>query len=223
MTGTALVTGASAGFGRALARALVSRGWRVIGTGRRPERLRAVAVELGANFVAVPGDVTDAEHRRVLAGRVEHLDLLVNNASALGPMPELATYPLTDLRAVFEANVVAPLALVQAVIGKLDGGTVVDVSSDAAREPYARWGGYGASKAALDQLTAVLAIEQPGIRCYAFDPGDMRTEMHQAAFPGADISDRPEPDASVPALLHLVETRAPSGRYTAAQFAEHVR
>ncbi|MCP2287330.1 SDR family NAD(P)-dependent oxidoreductase [Nocardia amikacinitolerans] len=222
---TALITGASAGLGRALARALVERGWRVIGTARRGDRLDAVRAELGAAFVAVTGDVTDPRHRARLAEIADGagpLDLVVNNASMLGPspMPRLADFPLDELEAVYRTNVVAPLAVLQATLPLLGpDGVIVAISSDAAVEPYPGWGGYGSAKAALDQLTAILAAEHPELDVYSFDPGDMRTEMHQAAFPGQDISDRPEPEGVVPALLRLLDERPKSGRYTAADFA----
>ncbi|MCP2280809.1 Short-chain dehydrogenase [Nocardia amikacinitolerans] len=222
---TALITGASAGLGRALARALVERGWRVIGTARRADRLEEVRAELGAAFVAVAGDVTDPAHRARLAEIAEGagpLDLVVNNASTLGPspMPRLADFPLDELEAVYRTNVVAPLAVLQAALPLLGpDGVIVDISSDAAVEPYPGWGGYGPAKAALDQLTAILAAEHPELAVYSFDPGDMRTEMHQAAFPGEDISDRPEPESVVPALLRMLDERPKSGRYTAADFA----
>ena len=151
------------------------------------------------------------------------LRLLVNNASRLGPSPQprLADYLAADLRAVYTTNVFAPLALIQAALPALtgNGGGIVNITSDAAVEPYEGWGGYGSSKAALDQLTAVLAAEEPSLRCYAFDPGDMRTDMHQQAFPGEDISDRPEPETVVPALLRLIDERPPSGRYRASDLA----
>ncbi|WP_067832960.1 SDR family NAD(P)-dependent oxidoreductase [Nocardia lijiangensis] len=222
---TALITGASAGLGLALSRALAGRGWRVIGTARRGDRLDRVRAELGAAFIAVTGDVTDPAHRARLTEIAEGagpLDLVVNNASRLGPspLPRLADYPLDELEAVYRTNVVAPLAILQAVLPLLDlGGVVIDISSDAAVEPYPGWGGYGSAKAALDQLTAILAAEHPELAIYSFDPGDMRTEMHQAAFPGEDISDRPEPDTVVPALLRLLDERPKNGRYTAADFA----
>ncbi|MEV4240887.1 MULTISPECIES: SDR family oxidoreductase [unclassified Nocardia] len=225
---TALVTGASAGLGLALARSLIDRGWRVIGTARRADRLARVGSELGEAFLAVPGDITDPAHRAELAavaGEFGHLELLVNNASRLGPspMPRLANYPLDQLELVYRTNVIAPLAVLQFALPLLDpDGVVVNISSDAGVEPYPDWGGYGSSKAALDQLTAILAAEHPKQSIYAFDPGDMRTEMHQAAFPGDDISDRPEPETVVPALLRLVEQRPKNGRYTAADFAAGV-
>ncbi|CAM4490958.1 SDR family oxidoreductase [Nocardia ninae] len=222
---TALVTGASAGFGLALTRALVERGWRVIGTARRTDRLARVSEELGAAFIAVPGDVTDPAHRSLLAETVSgpgELALVVNNASRLGPSPlgKLADYPLDELELVYRTNVLAPLAILQFALPLLTPGAgVVNISSDAAVEPYPAWGGYGSSKAALDQLTAILGAEHPELSVYAFDPGDMRTEMHQAAFPGDDISDRPEPGTVVPALLRLLAEKPKNGRYAAADFA----
>jgi NAD(P)-dependent dehydrogenase (short-subunit alcohol dehydrogenase family) len=219
-TRTALITGASRGLGHALATALVAQGWRVVVDARDAERLHA-AFGTSDRVTAIPGDVTDLRHRAVLAEAVgPRLDLLVNNASELGPspLPPLADLRTDDLRRVLDVNVVAPLALVQAVLPALraTGGTVVDISSDAAVEAYAGWGGYGASKAALDQLTAVLAVENPELRVYAIDPGDMATDMHQAAFPGEDISDRPAPETVVPSLLALIDGDRPSGRYRAA-------
>ncbi|WP_107658533.1 SDR family NAD(P)-dependent oxidoreductase [Nocardia suismassiliense] len=221
---TALVTGASAGFGLALTRALVERGWRVIGTARRADRLARVSEELGDPFVAVPGDVTDPVHRSLLAETASsagELALVVNNASRLGPSPlsKLADYPLDELELVYRTNVLAPLAILQCALPLLTlGASVVNVSSDAAVQPYPEWGGYGSSKAALDQLTAILGAEHPELSVYAFDPGDMRTEMHQAAFPGDDISDRPEPSTVVPALLRLLAEKPENGRYAAADF-----
>jgi NAD(P)-dependent dehydrogenase (short-subunit alcohol dehydrogenase family) len=218
----ALVTGASKGLGRALAFELTDRGWRLVVDARRPGGL---ADEL-PDAVVVGGDVTDPDHREALVSAVERLgrlDVLVNNASDLGPtpLPPLARFPLDGLRRVLETDVVAPLALVQALLPQLRAarGTVLNVSSDAAVEAYPGWGGYGAAKAALDQVSAVLAAEEPDVRFYAVDPGDMRTEMHQAAFPGEDISDRPEPEAVVPALLRILATRPTSGRYRAADWA----
>ncbi|MFI6041346.1 SDR family oxidoreductase [Nocardia sp. NPDC051321] len=222
---TALITGASAGFGLALSRALVQRGWRVIGTARRAERLARVSEELGAAFIAIPGDVTDPAHRTLLAETASsagQLALVVNNASRLGPSPlaRLADYPLDELDLVYRTNVLGPLAVLQFALPLLaPGGSVVNISSDAAIEPYPEWGGYGSSKAALDQLTAILGAEHPELSIYAFDPGDMRTEMHQAAFPGDDISDRPEPDTVVPALLRLLDEKPKNARYAAADFA----
>jgi NAD(P)-dependent dehydrogenase (short-subunit alcohol dehydrogenase family) len=219
---TALVTGAGRGLGQALAGALLANGWRVVGDARRTAHLTA---DLPGALV-VPGDVTDPAHRDALVAAVDglgRLDLLVNNASDLGPapLPPLANVPLAAARHVLETNVLAPLALIQRFLPLLRtaGGIVLNVSSDAAVEAYAGWGAYGSSKAALDQLSAVLAAEEPGLAVYAVDPGDMRTEMHQAAFPGEDISDRPEPEAVVPALLRLIATRPPSGRVRAADLA----
>jgi NAD(P)-dependent dehydrogenase (short-subunit alcohol dehydrogenase family) len=170
---------------------------------------------------AIPGDVADPAHRAALiAAAGERLDLLVNNASVLGPSPQpaLAAYPLHVLRRVYDVNVFAPLALAQQALPRLrDGGTIINITSDAAVEPYEGWGGYGSSKAALEQLTAILAAEQPAIRVYAVDPGDMNTRMHQEAFPGEDISDRPPPEDSVPGLLALIDCSLPSGRYQAKE------
>lgn len=222
---TALITGASAGLGRALATGLARRGWNLVIDARRPDRLFRLADELSGScqLRAVAGDVSDGEHRRRLAEAVAEfgsLDLLVNNASTLGPTPlppltELAPDRLTE---ILQVNVVAPLALIQLSLPALAaaGGTVVNLSSDAAVAHYPGWGGYGSAKAALDHLSATLAAENPQLRWYSFDPGDMRTEMHQDAFPGEDISDRPTPESVLPALLGLLDTRPPSGRYTSA-------
>lgn len=213
---TALVTGASAGLGRALAAALVSRKWTVIGDGRDAAALGAAAREIG--FTAVPGDVTDPAHRAALADACPALDLLVNNASSLGvtPLPPLGSYPLAELENVYRVNVFAPLALTQLLLPALSRGVLINVSSDAAVEAYEGWGGYGSAKAALDQVTAVLGAENPDLAVYAVDPGDLRTAMHQRAFPGEDISDRPLPSSAVPAFLRLLAERPPSGRYRAA-------
>ncbi|MFQ6394971.1 SDR family NAD(P)-dependent oxidoreductase [Nocardia sp. KC 131] len=226
---TALITGASAGFGLALARSLVGRGWQVIGTARRADRLERVRAELGDALLAVPGDVTEPGYRAELADtarRVGDLEVVVNNASRLGPspMPRLADYALDELESVYRTNVFAPLAIAQFTLPLLraGGGVLVNISSDAGVEPYPDWGGYGSSKAALDQLTAILAAENPQVSIYAFDPGDMRTEMHQAAFPGTDISGIPLPETVVPTLLRLIEERPKNGRYTAADFATGV-
>jgi NAD(P)-dependent dehydrogenase (short-subunit alcohol dehydrogenase family) len=221
----ALITGASRGLGRAAARALADRGWSLV-VDARTEADLADATRGLPRVVAIPGDVTDPDHRAALAaavGRLGPLDVLLNNASTLGPspLPPLRSYDLGRLRRVYETNVLAPLALIQLLADALAAGSgaVVNVSSDAAVEAYPGWGGFGSSKAALDQLTAVLAAEEPGLRCYAFDPGDMRTEMHQQAFPGEDISDRPEPEAVIPALLRLLDERPLAGRYRAADLA----
>jgi len=217
----AIVTGASRGFGKAVTAVLLDRGWAVIGDARRASELETTARELNATrLIALPGDVTDASHRNALvAAAVDAgpLRLLVNNASRLGPspQPELADYPPSELWAVYQTNVFAPLALIQAALPVLteNAGVIINLTSDAAVEPYAGWGGYGASKAALEQVSRVLAVERPDLRVLVVDPGDMRTEMHQDAFPGEDISDRPEPGVSVPGLLALIEGDAPSGRY----------
>jgi NAD(P)-dependent dehydrogenase (short-subunit alcohol dehydrogenase family) len=220
---TALITGASRGLGRALARSLAARGWALVVDARGAEDLSAVATELRARtrVTAIAGDVADPRHRADLAaaaaGYGPALDLLVNNASTLGPspLPALADLPLEALAGIHRVNVVAPLGLVQLTLPLLRaaGGTVVNISSDAAVEAYEGWGGYGSSKAALDTLSAVLGAEEPAVRVLAFDPGDMRTQMHQDAFPGEDISDRPEPETVVPDLLRLVDERWPNGRY----------
>jgi NAD(P)-dependent dehydrogenase (short-subunit alcohol dehydrogenase family) len=219
---TAVITGGSRGLGRALATALAEQGWRLVIDARRTEDLAMVAAGLRP-AQAFPGDVTDPAHRAALLDAVDSLDLLVNNASDLGPapLPLLAEYPLDGLRHVYETDVVAPLALTQLLLPKLrsSNGTVVNISSDAAVEAYPGWGGYGSAKAALDQISAVLAAEEPAIRVYAVDPGDMRTEMHQAAFPGEDISDRPLPETVVPALLTLLAQRPASGRFRLADLA----
>jgi NAD(P)-dependent dehydrogenase (short-subunit alcohol dehydrogenase family) len=220
----AVVTGASRGLGRATATALTHLGWSVVVDARSAADLAALERELpGGTLTALAGDVTDPGHRAALAAAVEahgRLDLLVNNASLLGPSPQppLASYPLDVLARVYEVDVLAPLALTQLLLPPLTAarGAVVNVSSDAAVEAYEGWGGYGSAKAALDHVSAVLAAERPDLAIYAFDPGDMRTAMHQAAFPGEDISDRPEPETVVPALLRLVTERPPSGRYRAA-------
>jgi NAD(P)-dependent dehydrogenase (short-subunit alcohol dehydrogenase family) len=221
---TALITGASRGLGLALARGLAARGWNLIITARDPERLGSVRDELATrtHVAAIAGDVADPAHRNelaVLARGHAGLDAVINNASTLGtsPLPELLDYPLDVLTSVFETNVVAPLGLLQAVKGALKpGARVINVTSDAAVNAYNGWGGYGASKAALEQLSSVLAAENSSIRVYWVDPGDLRTDMHQAAYPGEDISDRPLPEVRVPAFIQLLEGDLPSGRYSAA-------
>jgi NAD(P)-dependent dehydrogenase (short-subunit alcohol dehydrogenase family) len=218
-----IVTGASRGLGLALTRALVERGWRVVVDARDASSLRAAWPD-APDSVLVAGDVASAAHRRaLLAAAGGPLDLLVNNASALGPSPQpaLAEYPLDELRRVYETNVFAPVALVQEALPLLArGAAIVNITSDAGVEPYAGWGGYGSSKAALEQASAILAVEQPRLRVYAVDPGDMRTQMQQEAFPGEDISDRPPPEASVPGLLALIEGEVPSGRYHARDLVQ---
>src|SRR4051794_23730648 len=227
MTSTALITGASRGLGRALAAALNERGWRLVVAGRDAVRLAPpVAGSPRPDLVtAIPGDVADPRHRAALAEAVgPRLHLLVNNASDLGPspLPRLADLPPDEFLRILAVNTVSPLALLQAVLPALHGtgGRVVNISSDAGVEAYEGWGGYGASKAALDQLTAVLAVEHPDLRIYAVDPGDMATDMHQAAFPGEDISDRPAPETVVPALARLITGDLPSGRYRATDLAD---
>jgi NAD(P)-dependent dehydrogenase (short-subunit alcohol dehydrogenase family) len=218
----AIVTGASRGLGRALATALAERHYGLVIDARDAVALEAARQELeerGARVVALPGSVTDSAHRRALvsaAWDLGGLDLLVNNAGILGPSPQpaLADYPLAILEDVLRVNALAPLALIQKALPSLPAGArVVNVTSDAAVEAYEGWGGYGSSKATLEQLTSVLAVERPQLSVYAFDPGDMNTALHQAAFPGEDISDRPPPEESVPALLSLLTGDLPSGRY----------
>ena len=224
---TVLITGASRGLGRALARGLASRGWNLILTARDAERLRAVRDELAGitHVAALAGDVIDPKHREalaVLARGHAGLDAIVNNAGALGPSPQpaLLDYPLEALAQVFLANVLAPLAVVQELRHELKpGARIINVTSDAAVNAYPSWGGYGASKAALEQISAVLAVENPDVRVYRVDPGDMRTDMHQAAYPGEDLSDRPLPETKVPGFVALLEGDLPSGRYVASEVA----
>ncbi len=222
---TALITGASRGLGLALARGLASHGWNLIITARDESRLRSVRDELATrtHVAAIAGDVADPAHRNalaVLARGHAGLDAVINNASDLGPspLPALLDYPLDALTAVLETNIVAPLGVLQAVREELkQGARIINVTSDAAVNAYNGWGGYGASKAALERLSAVLAAENPSIKVYWVDPGDLRTDMHQAAFPGEDISDRPLPEVRVPAFVTLLEGDLPSGRYVAAE------
>jgi NAD(P)-dependent dehydrogenase (short-subunit alcohol dehydrogenase family) len=217
-----IVTGASRGLGLALAGALAADGWRLVVNARDATALDAATAAL-PGVVALPGDVSDPVHRAALvAAAGPRIDLVVNNASALGPspLPALADLPLEAFERVLAVNVVAPLALVQLALPRLaPGATVLNVTSDAAVEAYPGWGGYGASKAALEQLSAVLAAERPDLRVLAVDPGDMRTQMHQDAFPGEDISDRPPPEDSIPGLLALIAGARPSGRHRAADVA----
>jgi NAD(P)-dependent dehydrogenase (short-subunit alcohol dehydrogenase family) len=220
---TALITGASRGLGLALARSLAADGWRLVIDGRDPSALAEAAAELKvlSTVTAVPGDVASEEHRLALAEAavaVGGLSVVVHNASLLGPSPQppLARYPLDRLREVYSVNVFAPLRLTQLLLPHLrPGARLVFVTSDAAVEAYPGWGGYGSSKAALEQVAAVLGAEHPELRVYAVDPGDMNTRMHQEAFPGEDISDRPPPEASVPGLRELLFDGLPSGRYQA--------
>ena len=232
-----MITGASRGLGRALAAGLAREGYDLIIDARDAAALDAAAgavrlaagdtavghTVVGTTVTAVPGDVTDPAHRAVLLAAAEaagRLDLLVNNAGTLGasPLPALADYPPDQLRAAFEVNVIAPIALTQLMLPLLraSGGAVLNITSDAAVEAYAGWGGYGAAKAALEQASNVLAAEEVGLRVWWADPGDLRTDMHQRAFPGEDISDRPWPETVVPAFIRLVAERLPSGRYRAA-------
>jgi NAD(P)-dependent dehydrogenase (short-subunit alcohol dehydrogenase family) len=227
---TAIVTGGSQGLGAALAAGLAEAGWSVVIDARHGIPLEEAAAAIrararsGAQAITVVGDITDQEHRGRLVAAARSLggvDLVVNNASTLGPspLPHLDSVPLPSVRQVFDVNVVAPLALIQEAMAALMASPdprVVNVSSDAAVEAYEGWGAYGSSKAALDHLGAVLAAENPRLRVWAFDPGDMRTQMHQDAFPGEDISDRPDPTTVVPVLLDLVVGDRPSGRYRAA-------
>ena len=219
----ALITGASRGLGLALARQLAQQGWTLIIDARGARALEDVRGELARStkVITVPGDVTDVAHRRALVDAVQStgpLDALVNNASFLGPSPQppLRDYPLDVLERVYRTNVIAPLALIQALQGHLrPGAAVINITSDAGVEAYEGWGGYGSSKAALEQLSHILAAENPEWRVYWVDPGDMRTQMHQEAYPGEDISDRPLPEVSVPGLLGLIDGTYPSGRYSA--------
>jgi NAD(P)-dependent dehydrogenase (short-subunit alcohol dehydrogenase family) len=221
-----IITGASRGLGLALTRALAERGWELVVDARGAEALEEATAGL-ERVVAIAGDVADPGHRRELVETAgERIDLLVNNASLLGPSPQpaLADYPLAELERVYEVNLFAPLALVQLALPRFaPKAAILDITSDAAVEPYEGWGGYGSSKAGLDQLTAILAAENAGLRVYGVDPGDMRTRMHQDAFPGEDISDRPPPEQSVPGLLALIEGSQPSGRYRARELAAPTR
>lgn len=218
----AIVTGASRGLGLALTRALVERGWRVAADARGRRELERVWAGTW-NVVPVAGDIADARHRLALVDAAgDEIDLVVNNASTLGPspLPPLAEYPLDELRRVYDVNVTGPLALVQLALPRLhQDGCILNITSDAGVEAYEGWGGYGSSKAALEQITAILAAEHPALRVYAVDPGDMRTQMQQDAFPGEDIADRPPPEESVPGLLELIEGSLPSGRYRAHDVA----
>jgi NAD(P)-dependent dehydrogenase (short-subunit alcohol dehydrogenase family) len=216
----AIITGASRGLGLALGRALVERGWRLVVDARGIDDLERAWSSVDG-VVAIAGDVADERHRLALVEAAgDRIDLIVNNASVLGPspLPPLAEYPLDELRRVYEINVTVPLALVQLAFPHLaEDARIVNVTSDAAVEAYAGWGGYGSSKAALEQLTSVFAAEHPELRVYCVDPGDMRTQMQQDAFPGEDISDRPPPEESVPGFLALIEGELPSARYQARE------
>jgi NAD(P)-dependent dehydrogenase (short-subunit alcohol dehydrogenase family) len=224
----AIVTGASRGLGYALASGLAEVGWRLVIDARAGAALATAAEALArrTEVVALRGDITHPAHRAELVAAARHLagdrgfDLLVNNAGILGPSPQpaMADYPLQTLRDVYEANVFAPLALTQLALPALraSGGAIVNVTSDAAAEPYPGWGGYGSAKAALEQASRVLAEEEQAVRVWCVDPGDLRTRMHQEAFPGEDISDRPLPQTAVPAFLRLIAARPASGRFRAA-------
>jgi NAD(P)-dependent dehydrogenase (short-subunit alcohol dehydrogenase family) len=223
----ALITGASRGLGLALAQALADRGYGLAIDARGSDALQEARTALAHKtaVTAIAGDVADPLHREELVSaalRMGRLRLLVNNASVLGPSPQpgLAAYPLEVLDSVYRINVLAPLGLIQLALPALaPDGVVLNITSDAAVENYPGWGGYGSSKAALEQLSNVLAAEHPDLRMYWADPGDMRTRMHQEAFPGEDISDRPRPETSVPGLLRLTEGDLPSGRYRARELS----
>jgi NAD(P)-dependent dehydrogenase (short-subunit alcohol dehydrogenase family) len=215
-----IVTGASRGLGLALTRTLAERDWRLVVDARGADALEHAVADL-EGVIAIPGDVAGPAHRRALVEAAgDRIDLLVNNAGILGPSPQpaLAAYPLAELARVYEVNVFAPLGLVQEALPRLaPGAAILDITSDAAFEPYEGWGGYGSSKAALEQLTAILAAEHPQLRVFAVDPGDMRTQTYQDAFPAEDISHLPPPEESVPGLLALIEGSLPSGRYRARE------
>jgi NAD(P)-dependent dehydrogenase (short-subunit alcohol dehydrogenase family) len=222
---TALITGASQGLGLAIARQLAQEGWSLVIDARRADRLKVATDELGtlatrpARIAAVVGDITDDAHRSVMAAAARsfgNIELVINNASTLGasPLPELTALTAQQLQRLFDVNVVAPVALVTQLHNDLaSGATIVNISSDAAIGAYETWGGYGASKAALDHISRTLAAENPQWRVLAVDPGDLRTEMHDDAFPDEDISDRPTPDTVIPAFVRLLTSRAASGRY----------
>jgi NAD(P)-dependent dehydrogenase (short-subunit alcohol dehydrogenase family) len=231
MTKNAVITGASRGLGLALARGLAAEGWSLVIDARDADSLRyaAACLPTGTAVTALPGDICDPEHRAELSQAADSLggpDLLINNAGTLGasPLPAIADYPIDELRAALEVNVLAPVALTQLLLPALRrrGGAVLNITSDAAVEAYAGWGGYGAAKAALEQASNVLAAEESVVRVWWVDPGDLRTRMHQQAFPGEDISDRPLPEAVVPAFTRLVTERMPSGRYRAAELMPSV-
>ena len=231
ITRIALITGASRGLGLALARQLAAEDWHLIIDARGANALETARVALAkqTRVIAIPGDVTDGDHRLALAEAAREwggLDALVNNASMLGPspQPELLDYPLEVLEQVYRTNVIAPLALVQTLRNELKpGACVINITSDAGVEAYSGWGGYGSSKAALEQLSNILAAENSSLHVYWVDPGDMRTQMQQEAFPGEDISDRPLPEESVPGLLELLTGTRPSGRYSARALSKELK
>lgn len=220
----AIITGASRGFGLALATGLVETGWQLVIDARGAPALSGARSQLGGDVLAVSGDITDPGHRAALRAAADELggvDLLVNNAGILGPSPQpaVADYPIDVLRQVYEVNVFGPLAFIQLMLPALRerSGAVVNITSDAAVEAYPGWGGYSSAKAAIEQVSRVLAAEEPDVRIWAVDPGDLRTQMHQEAFPGEDISDRPLPETVVPAFLKLVADRPESGRVRLAE------
>jgi NAD(P)-dependent dehydrogenase (short-subunit alcohol dehydrogenase family) len=230
-TPAAVITGGSRGLGLSIARALDAIGWRLILDGRNAEALKNTRKELSSrsDILAIPGDVADPHHRQELlnaAARLGGINALINNASILGPSPQpaLLDYPLAVLEQVYQTNVIAPLALIQTLRSQiLPGGIIMNITSDAGVEPYPGWGGYGSSKAALEQLSAILAEENPDWRVYWVDPGDMRTQMHQEAYPDEDISDRPLPEVSVPGIIELLTGSHPSGRYKAREVVQETR
>jgi NAD(P)-dependent dehydrogenase (short-subunit alcohol dehydrogenase family) len=223
----ALITGASFGLGRAVAFELARRGWALTIDARHAEPLASTAQVLSelTSVRAISGDVGDPEHREQLVAAtaaVGQLNLVINNASDLGgsPLPKLRDLEPAAYELVLHTNVVAPQQLIRAALPYLEPqAVIINVSSDAGVDHYETWGGYGSSKAALDHQTLTWAAEEPDFTWYSFDPGDMRTAMHQAAFPGEDISDRPEPETVAPIVVALISSGLPSGRYRAADLS----